>query len=61
MISYPILKPTGEKYITIVDIDENIFHVQLDTYYNLSVVLDKKCISDMIEVLQRMMNERTSQ
>lgn len=52
MISYPILKPTGEKYITIVDVDENIFHVQLDTYYNLSVVLDKKCISDMIKILE---------
>lgn len=57
MMEYPIKTPSGKSYITIVDVDENLFNIRLDTYHNLSVVLDKKCISDMIEVLQRMMNE----
>lgn len=56
-MEYPIKTSSGKTYITIVDINENLFNIRLDTYHNLSVVLDKKCISDMIEVLQRMMNE----
>lgn len=57
MMEYPIKTPTGKTYITVVDVNENLFNIRLDTYYNLSVVLDKKCISDMIEVLQRITNE----
>lgn len=56
-MEYPIKTPTGKTYITVVDVNENLFNIRLDTYYNLSVVLDKKCISDMIEVLQRITNE----
>ena len=56
-MEYPIKTPSGKTYITVVDVNENLFNIRLDTYYNLSVVLDKKCISDMIEVLQRMTNE----
>lgn len=56
-MEYPIKTPTGKTYITVVDVNENLFNIRLDTYYNFSVVLDKKCISDMIEVLQRITNE----
>lgn len=56
-MEYPIKTSSGKTYITIVDVNENLFNIRLDTYYNLSVVLDKKCISDMIEVLQRITNE----
>ena len=56
-MEYPIKTPSGKTYITVVDVNENLFNIRLDTYYNLSVVLDKKCVSDVIEVLQRMMNE----
>ena len=56
-MEYAIKTPSGKTYITIVDVNENLFNIRLDTYHNFSVVLDKKCISDMIEVLQRMMNE----
>ena len=56
-MEYPIKTPSGKTYITIIDTDEHLFKIRLDTYYDLSVVLDKKCISDMIEVLQRITNE----
>lgn len=56
-MNYPIKTPSGKTYITLIDINENIFSIKLDTYHDLSVVLDKKCIPDMIEVLQRINNE----
>lgn len=59
-MEYPIKTPSGKTYITVVDVNENVFNIRLDTYHNLSVVLDKKCIFDMIEVLQRITNENAS-
>lgn len=59
-MEYPIKTPSGKTYITVVDVNENVFNIRLDTYHNFSVVLDKKCIPDMIEVLQRIMNENAS-
>ena len=56
-MNYPIKTPSGKIYITIVDVNENLFNIRLDTYHDLSVVLDKKCISDMIEILKRVNNE----
>ena len=56
-MDYPIKTPSGKTYVTIVDVNENLFNIRLDTYHNLSVVLDKKCISDMIRILQRITNE----
>lgn len=59
-MNYPIKTPSGNTYITIVDVNEDIFHIKLDTYQNLSVVLDKKCISDMIKALELIKGDRNA-
>lgn len=56
-MNYPIKTPSGKSYITIIDVNKNIFNIRLDEYQNLSVVLDKKCIPDMIKILQEINDE----
>jgi len=56
-MNYPIKTPSGKSYITIIDVNKNIFNIRLDEYQNLSVVLDKKCIPDMIKILQEINGE----
>ena len=56
-MNYPIKTPSGKPYITIVDVNKHIFTIRLDEYQNVSVVLDKKILPDMIRILQELNNE----
>ena len=56
-MNYPIKTPSGRTYITIVDVNKHIFNIRLDEYQNVSVVLDKKVLPDMIRILQELNNE----
>jgi hypothetical protein len=56
-MNYPIKTPSGKTYVTIIDVNKHIFNIRLDEYQNLAVVLDKKCIPDMIRILQEISNE----
>lgn len=56
-MNYPIKTPSGRTYITIVDVNKHMFNIRLDEYQNVSVVLDKKVLSDMIRILQELNNE----
>ncbi len=56
-MNYPIKTPSGRTYVTIIDVNKHIFNIRLDEYQNLAVVLDKKCIPDMIRILQEISND----
>jgi hypothetical protein len=56
-MNYPIKTPSGRTYITIIDVNQHIFNIRLDNYRNVSVVLDKKVIPDMIKILTEIQNE----
>ena len=56
-MNYPIKTPSGRTYITIVDVNKHVFNIRLDEYQNVSVVLDKKILPDMIRILQELNNE----
>ena len=60
-MKYPIHKPNGEAYITIVDSTESLFGIELLRYKNVTVWLDKKCIPDMIKILTEIQNETIHQ
>ena len=56
-MKYPIKTPSGRTYITIIDVNKHMFNIRLDEYQNISVVLDKKVIPDMIRILTEVNNE----
>lgn len=56
-MNYPIKTPSGKTYITIVDVNKHIFTIRLDEYQNVSVVLDKKVLPDLIKILTEIQNE----
>lgn len=56
-MNYPIKTPSGRTYITIIDVNKHMFNIRLDEYQNISVVLDKKVIPDMIRILTEVNNE----
>lgn len=56
-MEYPICKPNGEPYITIIDDNVNVFGIELLRYQNIIVHLDKRCIPDMIKALTEIQNE----
>ena len=60
-MKYPIYKPNGEAYITIVDRTESLFGIELLRYKNVTVYLDKKCIPYMIKILTEIQNETIHQ
>jgi hypothetical protein len=54
MKEYPIKTPSGNTYVVVEDVNENIFNIRLSTYHNLAVVFDKKVIPDLISILKEM-------
>lgn len=57
MKEYPIKTPSGNTYVVVEDVNENIFNIRLSTYHNLAVVFDKKVIPDLISILKEIDNE----
>ncbi len=58
MTEYPIKTPSGNTYVVVEDINENIFNIRLSTYHNLAVVFDKKVIPDLISILKEINDKR---
>jgi len=58
MTKYPIKTPSGNIYVVIEDINENIFNIRLSTYHNWAVTFDKKIIPDLIEILKEINDKR---
>ncbi len=58
MTEYPIKTPSGNTYVVVEDINENIFNIRLSTYHNLAVVFDKKVIPDLISILKELNDKR---
>lgn len=57
MKEYPIRTSSGNPYVTVEDVNDDIFHLRLDTCYALKVVLDKKAIPDIIKALNLIKGE----
>ena len=58
MTEYPIKTPSGNIYVVVEDVNENIFNIRLSTYHNLAVVFDKKVIPDLISILKEINDKR---